>query len=65
MSAQEAMDYTIALIQKAQVAFEAAERRLPLPTGDPKVDKDIRTLVQGCKDICTGVINWRLARLFF
>jgi len=58
MNVQEAMDYTIALIQKAHVAFEAAERRLPLPTGDPEVDKDVRQLVQGCKDICTGVINW-------
>jgi hypothetical protein len=60
---QEAMDHTITLIRKGQVAFEAAERRLPLPTGDPTVDKDIRKFVQGCKDICTGVINWRLETL--
>ncbi|KAA8906666.1 isoprenoid synthase domain-containing protein [Sphaerosporella brunnea] len=58
MSAQEAMDHAFTLLQKAHAAFEAAERRLPLPSGDAAVDQDVRKFVLGCKHVCTGNIHW-------
>jgi len=58
ISAQEAMDQATRFIREAHTAFEAAERRLPVPTGDPKVDEDVRKFVLGCKDVCTGNISW-------
>ncbi|KAA8894292.1 isoprenoid synthase domain-containing protein [Sphaerosporella brunnea] len=58
MSAQGAMDRAVDLIRKAHTAFEEAERCLPLPSGNTELDASVQRLVLGCKDICTGSINW-------
>ncbi len=59
MNPQEAVDYAATLLRQGHIAIEEAERRLPLPTGDATVDEAVRRFVLGCKDACTGNIQWR------
>ncbi|KAI5793259.1 isoprenoid synthase domain-containing protein [Geopyxis carbonaria] len=51
--AQAAMDQAVALIGEAQRDLEDAERRL-LQSGNT----DVGRLVEGCKTLCTGYLNW-------
>ncbi|GBE89299.1 hypothetical protein SCP_1503070 [Sparassis crispa] len=63
---QEAIERACDLVRAARQTLEEAETRLPLPTGDDKLDKQILRFVQGCKDVAAGNLNWsyRNARYF-
>ncbi|KDQ52302.1 hypothetical protein JAAARDRAFT_62046 [Jaapia argillacea MUCL 33604] len=51
LSTQEAILRACELVRQAHLAFVDAERRLP-------VNGNIRTFVQGCKDLATGAVHW-------
>ncbi|KAJ3556674.1 hypothetical protein NM688_g1892 [Phlebia brevispora] len=58
ISLQQAVGRACALIVAAREQFEQAATRLPLPTGNQKLDEDIRKYVQGCRDVASGSIHW-------
>ncbi|KAJ5109500.1 pentalenene synthase [Penicillium angulare] len=45
-------------IQEHFALCTAAEARLPIPTGDAKLDADILKYVEGCKDVVVGTVYW-------
>jgi len=57
-SLQEAINDACDLVREARKTFEDAEKRVPIPTGNVELDRQIKRYIQGCKDLVTGVVNW-------
>lgn len=60
LSLSAAMQRVIGYIRESYDSFQAAERRLPLSSSpDDKLNDDIQTYVQGCRDLVLGLTYWR------
>jgi len=57
-SLQQAIDDACKLVQEARMIFDDAEKRVPVPTGNPDLDEQIKRYIHGCRDLVTGVLNW-------
>jgi hypothetical protein len=57
-SPQQAINNACKLMQEAHRIFDDAEKRMPVPTGNANLDKQIKRYIHGCKDLVTGVLNW-------
>ena len=57
-SLQQAIDDACKLVWEARRIFEDAEKRVPVPTWNADLDKQIKRYIQGCKDLVSGLLNW-------
>jgi hypothetical protein len=57
-SLQQAIDDACKLVQEARMILDDAEKRVPVPTGNPELDEQIKRYIHGCRDLVTGVLNW-------
>ncbi|GBE84461.1 hypothetical protein SCP_0604400 [Sparassis crispa] len=55
---QAAIERACELVCTARQTLEDAEKRLPLPTGNEELDKQLLRYVQGCKDVAAGNLHW-------
>lgn len=60
LDVQSAINHTIALAEKQFSVFGELERELNSLSRDPEVKRVIEKFVQGCKNLCTGNIHYRL-----
>ena len=57
-SLQQAINDACKLVWEARRILEDAEKRVPVPTGNTDLDKQIERYIQGCKNLVAGVLNW-------
>jgi hypothetical protein len=60
-SLQQAIDDACNLVCEARRILEDAEKRVPVPTGNADLDRQIKQYIQGCKDVVSGMLPWSYA----
>jgi hypothetical protein len=60
-SLQQAVDDACNFVCEARRILEDAEKRVPMPTGNADLDRQIKQYIQGCKDVVSGVLLWSYA----